>query len=432
MSTVAERQVAHVWRRLGFGPTAADINQGAKVGPQAVIADLLSRPLTTASDWQFTTATDYKGQSQFLGRLLNRMGFSANPAQERLAWILQGLVVVGMDGTVYFADLADHILRLRSNPFASYKQLLTAVTPSVGMMKYLSGFQNSKQHPNQNYARELMELFSLGITHPTTGAANYTEQDVREVARALTGYKLNWSTGTISFDPSLFDSGSKTFLGQSRGNAGVPEVIDAVSTHASWRYHVPRRMYRELVGLEPDTATRNSLASTFGATGDVKALVSAIANLPAFLSDAAIGARAKTPVELLVASSRVLGIDLTNLDFSWQLRDLMGQHPFLPPNVSGWPAGKLWFNTSISMTWCGILQGLVAMARNTAGSVVAQLAAGSAATAAGTAARLCGITDLSTPTSDGLSSFASSGGWSIDRAAGTIALALMSPEFAVN
>ncbi|MCU1449976.1 MAG: hypothetical protein JWP02_2146 [Acidimicrobiales bacterium] len=432
MSTLAERQVAHVWRRLGFGPNATDISNGAAVGPKAVIADLLSRPLTGPTDWQFTTSTDYTGESKFLGRQLNRMGYSSNPAQERLAWILQGLVVVGIDGTVYFSDMADHILRLRADPFGSYKQLLTAVTTSAGMMKYLSGYQNSKQHPNQNYARELMELFSLGLTHPTTGAANYSENDVREVARALTGYKLNWSTGTISFDPSLYDSGSKTFLGKIRGNAGVTEVIDAVSTHPSWQYHVPRRMYRELVGLEPDTPTLDSLASTFGPGGDIKGLVAAIVNLPAFLSDAAIGAKAKTPVELLVAASKVLGIDLTNLDFSWQLRDLMGLHPFLPPNVSGWPAGKRWLNTSVSMTWCAIVQGLVATARNTAGSVVAQLAASGPATAPATAARLCGITDLSTPTADALASYASGSGWSIDRAAGSIALVLMSPEFAVN
>jgi uncharacterized protein (DUF1800 family) len=393
----------------------------------------LSRPLTTPNDWQFTKATDWKGQSAFLSRLLNRMGFSANPLQERLAWILQGLVVVGIDGTVYFADLTDHILRLRANPFGSYKGLLTAVTPSVGMMKYLSGYQNSKQHHNQNYARELMELFTLGITHPTTGVANYNENDVREVARALTGYTLNWSSGTIQYDPSKFDSGNKTFLGKSRGNAGVPEVIDAVATHPSWSYHVPRRMFRELVGLEPDGPTLDSLASSFGPTGDMKGLVTAIANLPAFLSDAAMGAKAKTPVELLVAAAKVLDVDLTNSDYSWQLRDLMGLHPFLPPNVSGWPAGKRWFNTSVSMTWCGIVQGLVLTARNNGASVVGQLQ-GSAtpASAPDTAARLCGITDLSAATANSLASYASGGAWSLDRAAGVIALVLMSPEFAVN
>ena len=150
---------------------------------------------------------------------------AANPLQERLAWILQGLVVVGIDGTVYFPDLEAHILRLRGNPFGSYKQLLIDVTTMTGMMKYLNGYQNSAGHPNQNYGRELMELFSLGITHPKSGAQNYTETDVREVARSLTGYKLNWTTGGVVFDPSLFDAGQKTFLGQARGNAGIPEVM---------------------------------------------------------------------------------------------------------------------------------------------------------------------------------------------------------------
>src|SRR5437763_9098957 len=170
MGTVTERQVAHVWRRFGCGATDADIDNGVAAGPQALIADLLSRPLTTPADWNFTTATDWVGQGKFLGQQLRLMGIGANPVQERLAWILQGLVVVGIDGTVYFPDLVAHILRLRSDPFASYKQLLSDVTTMTGMMKYLSGYQNSRQHPNQNYARELMELFSLGITHPTMGA----------------------------------------------------------------------------------------------------------------------------------------------------------------------------------------------------------------------------------------------------------------------
>jgi uncharacterized protein (DUF1800 family) len=262
---------------------------------------------------------------------------------------------------------------------------------------------------------------------------NYTETDVREVARACTGYVLNWSTGKIVFDPNSYDSGTKTFLGQNRGNAGVPEVIHAVSTHPSWTYHVPQRLYRELVGLEPDAPTLDSLASSFGSSGDVKAVVTTIANLPAFLSPGAIGAKAKTPVELLVAAAKVLGIDLTNSDFTWQLRDLMGQHPFLPPNVSGWPAGRRWLNTGVSMAWCDIVQALVATARGTAGSVVAQLfGSTNAANAAAPAARLCGITDLSPATANALASYASGASWTLDRAAGTIALVLVCPEFLVN
>jgi len=128
MGTVAERQVAHIWKRLGFGARGSDIDGGVAVGPQALITDLLSRPLTTATDWKFTTATGWVGQSKFLGQQLSLMGSGANPLQERLAWILQGLVVVGLDGTVYFPDLVAHLLRLRGNPLGSYKKLLADVT----------------------------------------------------------------------------------------------------------------------------------------------------------------------------------------------------------------------------------------------------------------------------------------------------------------
>jgi uncharacterized protein (DUF1800 family) len=430
--TVAERQVAHIWKRLGFGATSSDIDRGVAMGPKALIDDLLSRPLTTPTDWNFTTATDWIGQSKFLGQQLHLMGFAANPLQERMAWILQGLVVVGIDGTVYFPDLVAHMFRLRGNPFGSYKQLLADVTVMTGMMKYLNGYQNSRQHPNQNYGRELMELFSLGITHPKTGAQNYTEADVREVARALTGYALNWNNGTMVFTPSLFDSGNKNFLGLPRGNAGVTEVVAAVSAHPSWGYFVPRRLYRELVGLEPDAATLDKLATAFGPAGDVAAVVSAIAHLPAFVSAAAIGAKAKTPVELIASAAKAVGFDLSTVDYTWQIRDLLGQHPYLPPNVSGWPAGKRWLNTGVIMTWCAMVQDFVGVSRTAAGGAVAQLAAMAPAAAPTAAARICGITDLSPATATGLSSYVAAGPWNLDRAAGTLALVLVSPEFFVN
>src|SRR5580765_1661012 len=128
MASIAERQVAHIWRRLGFGPTPPDIAAGAAAGPQAVIADLLSRPLTVAADWGFTTGSDWVAQNTFMNQHLAAMAWGANPLQERMAWVLQGLVVVGIDGTVYYPEVVAHTLKLRSNALGSYKQLLLDVT----------------------------------------------------------------------------------------------------------------------------------------------------------------------------------------------------------------------------------------------------------------------------------------------------------------
>src|SRR5690242_17192603 len=106
-------QVAHIWRRLGFGPSAQDISDGVAAGPKAVIDDLLTRPLTGPSDWSFPTGTDWVAEDNWVYRQLSLMAWGANPVQERMAWTLQGLVVVGIDGTVYYPEEVAHVVRLR-------------------------------------------------------------------------------------------------------------------------------------------------------------------------------------------------------------------------------------------------------------------------------------------------------------------------------
>lgn len=330
MGTVTERQVAHIWRRLGFGPTEGDINHGVAVGTTALINELLGRRPTTPAQWRLPQLSTWNDQAPYLGRQLELMATSANPLQERLAWILQGIVVVGVTDSVAFEDLRGHLDRLRVNPFGSYTRLLrdTAVLP--GMMKYLNGDENAVGHPNQNYARELMELFSLGLANLVTGRPNYTQHDVVQIARALTGYTLNWTTGKIEFDPTQFDHGQKRFFGINQGDANLGKVITAVSRHPAYRYFIPARLYRELVGLEPDVATLRRLGALWGTAGDVRAVVRAIAHSPAFLAPSAIGSRVKSPIELLASGARVMGFPLASSNYGWQLSSFMNQNPFFP------------------------------------------------------------------------------------------------------
>ena len=207
MATV-DVQVAHIWRRLGFGATRSEIDAGVAMGPQAVIADLLSRPptLSTAADpipWGWPAGTDYVAVNLAMSRQMELMAYGTNtsgtaiavatynPLQERMSWILQGLLVIGISDYVYYPDMLDHINLLRNSTTGSYKQLLQAVSTKAGMLKYLSLFTSTGAHPNENYARELMELFALGRVNPYDGAANYTQNDVHEMARALTGWTYN-------------------------------------------------------------------------------------------------------------------------------------------------------------------------------------------------------------------------------------------------
>jgi uncharacterized protein (DUF1800 family) len=433
VGTMTERQVLHIWRRLGFGATGADLDHGVAIGTKALINELLHRRPTNPTQWKLPALNSWEDQAPYLGRQLQLMATSPNPLQERLAWILQGIVVVGVTDAVAFDDLRGHVTRLRVNPFGSYTRLLrdTAVMP--GMMKYLNGDQNTADHPNQNYARELMELFSLGLNNLVTGRPNYTQNDVIEVARALTGYTYDWTTGKIAFDPSNFDDGQKYFFGKNQGNAGLAEVISAVSRHPAYRYFIPARLYQELVGHPPDVATLKSLGTLWGAAGDVRSVVSAIVRSPAFLAPAAIGTRVKSPVELLASGARVMEFPLGSSDYGWQLSSFMNQHPYFPPNVSGWPEGTTWLNAGVDMTWGGIVQDFAAASAVSSTGIAAKLWLSESPLSAPTAvARLCGITDLTAPTARALHGYTTSGSWDRFRAAGALALVLVSPEFLVN
>ncbi len=433
MGTVIERQVAHVWRRLGFGPTAHDIEHGVAIGPKALIDELLRRRRTTPAQWKLPPLNSWNDQAAYLGRQLELMATSSNPLQERLAWILQGIVVVGVVDDVAFPDLRGHLTRLRIDPLGSYTRLLrdTAVLP--GMMKYLNGDENSKDHPNQNYARECMELFSLGLTNLVTGRPNYSQEDVIQVARALTGFTLDWTTGKIAFDPTQFDHGDKRFFGVNQGDANLGKVIWAISRHPAYRYFIPARLYRELVGHEPDVTTLKALGKLWGTAGDVRAVVSAIVRSPAFLAPEAIGNRVKCPVELLASGARIMNFPLGTSDYGWQLSSFMNQHPFFPPNVAGWPEGTMWLNAGVDMTWGGIVQDFASRAAASSTGVAAQLWLHESPESAPAAVlRHCGITDVSTSTARALHAYTTSGSWDRFRAAGAMALVLVSPEFLVN
>lgn len=440
MATV-DAQVAHVWRRLGFGPTRPEVVAGVTRGPAALVDDLCSRPATDPATWGFPTGTDYTAHTEATDRLLLHMATSPNPLEERLAWVVSGLLVVGIDDLVNTRDAREHMLLCRRRALGSYKELLREATTSTAVLKYLTGHLNTRQAPNQNYARELMELFSLGIFHPFSGARNYSETDIVEIARALSGWRYDSDTNAPYFTASRWDAGAKTFLGADRGAAGVNEVIEAVSAQPAFRLFVPARMFREVVGLEPTRAELEALADVFGTTGDLRALVHAIARLPRFLSDEAIGSRVRSPVELVVAALRVLGVtDVSPYGFTWRLEDYLAQHPFRPPNVAGWPRGLAWLHAGHVMAWTDTLLSLLwrddgtdstpPERRNTV--LRALWAAASPATIVDDCLRLACITEVPAAVRDALAAFAVAGRWDWGRCVGTLQLVMTSPYFMVN
>ncbi|MDP1795483.1 MAG: DUF1800 family protein [Acidimicrobiales bacterium] len=437
----AEARVAHVWRRLGFGPAPGDVEAGVTAGgASAVVEQLLSRPPTTAADWNWPAEDGtWEDNTRFVSRAFELWSESARPVQDRVTWILMGLLVVAPNDFVQFRELKEHQNRLRAWQSApSYKALLSDVARSGPMQKYLSGIFSMPPHPNENLAREIMELFSIGVTNPRTGATNYTENDVVEISRALTGYLMDWNTGAVWFEQQYWDSGNKTFLGAARGAAKLPDVVNALVGHNSWRYYVPARVYRDLTGLTPSNATLDELANAWGTDGNLIALVAHIARRPEFVADATIGNRVKSPVELLVSALRALGIkDADQFSLQW-VSSMLRQNPFAAPDVAGWDNRwlhpthlVLWSNVSYWMCWHDDgTENIPVDQRNLAVRKLATEA--TSATATDMALRLAGLYDVSSQTRSAVSSYASTGPWNWWRACGTMQLVLDSPEFLVS
>jgi uncharacterized protein (DUF1800 family) len=437
-----EATVAHVWRRLGFGPAPGDVASGvASGGAAAAVERLLSQVSPTTTGWGWPgSPSGSDGLNADSDRLVELMSTNAHQLRERVAWILQGVLVLAWGAGGVDRQMEAHLDTLRAWPDLSYRDLLEKVARSEGMQWYLSGVGSMAPHPNENLARELMELFSLGVTHPTTGSKNYTEADVKEMARALTGFQYDTNTNVVTWQAAAWDSGNKTFLGNDRGAAGMKEVIDAIAAHPSFRYFIPRHLYRELVGLEPDNATLDALATAWGPKGDIGAVVAAIARRPEFLSDRAIRSRVKSPVDLVVAASRVLGVrEFPHLSLWWGLYSLR-QHPFMAPNVSGWPSGSSWLHAGTLVNWSALVQwmafsddGSDGVAENLRLSTVRRLfAEGSSATGGDLALQLAGLHDVSLQTLGAVRDYAATGPWTHAKAASTLCLVLQSPEFYVN
>jgi uncharacterized protein (DUF1800 family) len=421
-------------------------------GASKVIDQLLARPTTTLADWHWPKDQGvWQDETNWLTRLFLNWAQSPGQVQERVSWILTGLLVVGLNDVVQYADIRDHQLRLRNwKTSVTYKALLTSVATSAPMQKYLTNIFSVPPHPNENLARELMELFSMGVTHPKTGAKNYTETDIKEIARALTGYVMDWNTGAVSFKSANWDSGNKTFLGGNRGAAKLTDVINAILDKSTYKYFVPKRLYREFMGFDPSPAAMDEMAVVWGNPGNLNALVSHIVHRPEFLADATIGNRVKSPIELLVSQMRVLGVQNIDDWGVWWTSSLLRQNPMAPPDVSGWDNQWLhptqivvWARLNYWFTWHdngpdkdGTSDATPPEKQNP--TVRKLYAEATRSTAADMALQLAGLHDVSTQTRSAIDAYAKATDyganepWSYARACGVMQMVFDSPEFLVS
>lgn len=223
---------------------------------------------------------------------------------------------------------------LRAEAFGNYRRFVRAIARDPAMLVYLDNFRNFADNPNENFARELLELFTLGEGH-------YTERDVKEAARALTGWSVNRRTGEFREVPRRHDSGEKRFLGRS-GRFDGDDVIDVIFEHPRCAEHLLEKVWREFVSLPLRASRRDELARDFRADWEIRPLLRAILTSDEFWSAKNRGTLIKSPVELVVGTVRTLGISIEDASVMAKACRALGQDIFDPPNVKGWEGGPAW------------------------------------------------------------------------------------------
>ena len=227
----------------------------------------------------------------------------------------------------------------REHALGDFRELTRAIVRDPAMLLYLDGQNSSKAKPNENFAREIMELFTLG-------EGNYTEDDIREAARAFTGYTLNRLTGDVTQVRRRWDDGNKKIFGKT-GKFDGDDVVDLIFQQPAAASYVPAKLWSYFVEDEAPPAIVNELAKSFAASGfRIEPLLREIFLSAAFYDGTVMRNQIKSPIQFLVQMCRELEIHDLPLGYTQQCQQQLGQVLFMPPNVAGWDWGRAWINTN--------------------------------------------------------------------------------------
>jgi uncharacterized protein (DUF1800 family) len=298
---------------------------------------------------------------------LNHMIKTDGPLRETMTLFWHGHFTSAYNKVFMSQPLYHQNVLFRTHALGNFRALVGAVLTDAAMMMYLDLEDSDKKQPNENLARELCELFTLGD-------GNYTERDVREIARALTGWTLDAPPGAdiprgkegpptfrgakrdgivAKFIPERHDDGEKTILGRT-GRFGVKEVADILAAEPATARMVAKKLIHFFGAADPQGVLERRMAETFTAHAQsatqMAAVVRVLFTAPEFYAAEARGAQIKSPVHLLVGACRQLKLEVEPTPNLAHYVGAMGQHLFDPPNVKGWPGGRNWLNAGTMAT----------------------------------------------------------------------------------
>ncbi len=354
-------QIGHLLRRAGFGSSPNDLQQYLGLGVSSSIEKLLNfRSVSnSALDARLHSLNlNFTNRQDLVRWVLLRMIYGTRPFEEKLTLFWHGVLTSSftkIGGNTRLPFLIQQNQLLREKGLGRFDDLMHAITIDPAMLYWLDGRLSSGRSPNENYSRELMELFTMGI-------GNYTQDDVHQGALALTGWVVR--ADGAHFVPGRHYKDPVTFLGHT-GPMTVDEVIRIVCAHPATGMHLARRMWSFFVYDNPSPQDLKPLANAYYQHDhSIAAMVRAMFSSSAFFSAQAYRARVKSPLEFVAGAIRALGLETNGVGLAAVL-NAMGQVPLDPPNVAGWPgdgASAAWMSTQAWVTRINFTDLLVAIA----------------------------------------------------------------------
>lgn len=335
------RQACWLLRCAGFGAPPTEVARLRRLGPALWLDEQIRAPLSEASAPLVTRLPP--GQVLTGAQLLGLIGWwmgrmAAGGLREKMTLFWHGFFTSSIDPVFSTGLLFCQNQLLRENGLGGFGDLLRRVSQDPAMLVYLDGFRNHPQHPNENFAREVMELF-------TTGPGQYSEEDLRQAARAFTGWELSWlEGGQFRNNPAHHDASSKRFK-ELRGQLDGEQILARLARDPATAVHVCSRLWEFFCAQPAEEAETQRLAEIFSRYhGNMAVVVKSMFLGEAFWEAGRHRRGIKGPVELCCEVNRVVGRGYG----LFEAKDLknMGQLPFMPPSVAGWRQGNGWIDTS--------------------------------------------------------------------------------------
>jgi hypothetical protein len=357
------KKAGHLYRRATFGASWDELQAAVREGPERTITSLLQGRADAQADELWTTMSrsladanggpDGGNNGQLSALWLYRMLYSSHPLREKLTLFWHNHFATSNIKVRNNAFMLQQYELMRRHAQGNFRTLLTDMSRDPAMLIWLDTIQSQRNQPNENYARELMELFSLGVTNARRpGTRNYTEDDIRQAARAFTGWRLQ--QGRAVFRAADHDSTEKNVLGQ-RGRWQADDIVRICLEQESAPYFIVRKLFRFLISdsLEPTPALMEPLATEFRRSDyDFGTVVERMLRSNLFFAPATYRTKIKAPVDFVLGIVR--GLDghraaqsgqggVGTVELARSLEGL-GQRLFYPPSVAGWDGGRAWLN----------------------------------------------------------------------------------------